>query len=154
MGQGAKLDERCGTLQYVAPEVRAGLSYDEKVDVWSVGSVLFTAMTGAHLYLGGEAEVTWKAKNGLVDFNRRFHRLTWSAQRFLKQLLKVDPECRLSAQDALEEPWLRQHAVASTGVKPAINSKHGIDKTTLVEMALKALTVGVMAVCALDDDDD
>lgn len=36
----------CGTPLYVSPELLSGNSYDEKVDLWSIGIVGFEMLTG------------------------------------------------------------------------------------------------------------
>ena len=35
-----------GTPEYMAPEVRNNLAYNEKCDIWSVGAILYTFLTG------------------------------------------------------------------------------------------------------------
>lgn len=34
-------DTFCGTLEYVSPEVAIGSRYDNKIDIWSVGVLIF-----------------------------------------------------------------------------------------------------------------
>ena len=43
---GESLTERLGTLTYLAPEIAAGKPYDQKVDMWSFGVVMYTVVTG------------------------------------------------------------------------------------------------------------
>jgi serine/threonine protein kinase len=31
----------CGSSHFMAPEIKAGDNYDEKVDIWSIGVVLY-----------------------------------------------------------------------------------------------------------------
>ena len=40
------LREKCGTPAYVAPEVLDGSGYDESVDIWAFGAVLFYLLSG------------------------------------------------------------------------------------------------------------
>ena len=36
----------CGTPIYLAPEMINNMVHDEKVDIWSIGDLLFELMTG------------------------------------------------------------------------------------------------------------
>jgi serine/threonine protein kinase len=36
----------CGTLDYVSPEVVEGHSYDEKIDIWSIGVLCYELSVG------------------------------------------------------------------------------------------------------------
>lgn len=100
----------CGTMLYVAPEVLAGRTYDDRCDIWSVGAVVYAMLTGRPLYTGSEKCVYSKSTKGQVDFCRTFNRLSKGAQDFVRHLLTVDPSERPSASQAMEHHWIRQMA--------------------------------------------
>lgn len=97
-----------GTLQYVAPEVICGRKYNEKVDLWSVGSVLYTLLTGEALFSGSEQEILQKNMACSVDACEVFGGLPGDAQDFVHSLLSSDPAARPTAQQALQNPWLHR----------------------------------------------
>ncbi|CAK9298311.1 unnamed protein product [Gordionus sp. m RMFG-2023] len=43
---GEKIKERVGTLDYVAPEIWLGKSYDFRVDIWALGVTMYKMLTG------------------------------------------------------------------------------------------------------------
>ncbi|CAK9298318.1 unnamed protein product [Gordionus sp. m RMFG-2023] len=43
---GEKTKERVGTLDYVAPEIWRGKSYDFRVDIWALGVTMYKMLTG------------------------------------------------------------------------------------------------------------
>lgn len=105
---GAKLTETVGTLQYVAPEVLLGHAYDEKVDIWSLGTVVYTLLTGTPLFGGSRRQIHKRKTTGNVYYSTYFRTgLTEEAKRFVRLLVNLDPQARPSAQEALEHPWLQ-----------------------------------------------
>ncbi|CAK9298248.1 unnamed protein product [Gordionus sp. m RMFG-2023] len=46
LSYGEKTKERVGTLDYVAPEIWRGKSYDFRVDIWALGVTMYKMLTG------------------------------------------------------------------------------------------------------------
>lgn len=117
LGFACRLNDRqrlrttCGTLQYMAPEV-VTKSYNEKVDVWSVGSMVYTMLTGQSLFMGADEEVFRKTTAGRPDFSDRYFGLSKSAKDFIALLLATNPSRRLSASEADKHAWLCDFACA------------------------------------------
>lgn len=147
LGFAAKIDPRkglqgrCGTLQYIAPEVLSGRSYNERVDIWSTGSVLYALLTGRALFSGDENEVAMKTRWGHVKYCRRFRALPKDAQDFVRSLLAKDPADRPSAWEALRHPWLRR--VAPQEAAAAERKEHRLPSAaTKMQDAGKSPTLG------------
>lgn len=54
---GAKLEDKCGTPCYVAPEILRAQGYREKSDIFSLGSVFFNIVTRRYLFNGKDVQV-------------------------------------------------------------------------------------------------
>jgi calcium/calmodulin-dependent protein kinase I len=102
------LKTRCGTPAFVAPEILVGQYYNTQVDMWSVGCLIY-------MLIGGYPPFQDETHRGLFrkirasDFT--FHEAYWknvslAAKQLITNLLTVDPECRLTAQESLESEWL------------------------------------------------
>lgn len=57
----------CGTFDYMAPEIMMNKAYDEKVDSWALGVLLYELTQGYPPFKGkfhtGSISDTWKFKN-------------------------------------------------------------------------------------------
>lgn len=105
-----KLKTIAGTPYYMAPELIAG-NYNEKVDTWSLGVLLYVFMSG-YLPFQGEnrTDVFTKIKNGRYHFNHaEFKVVSDEARDLIKKLLVVDANKRLSALEALNHNWFKQN---------------------------------------------
>ncbi|KAJ1472769.1 kinase-like domain-containing protein, partial [Baffinella frigidus] len=93
-----------GSPYYVAPEVLRANSahgYGPKVDIWSLGVVIYMMLCGCPPFTGGDnseiyaaiskGEYTWPADVDVSDL----------AKDFIKQLLTMDPGNRVSAAKVL-----------------------------------------------------
>ena len=59
-----KRETRCGTMDYLSPEMVSGLPYDHNVDIWAVGVMCFEFLTGVTpwgegVYLSGVCVCVW-----------------------------------------------------------------------------------------------
>jgi len=132
---GEKFTERCGTLQYMAPEVFKTSGYDEKVDIWSVGCTVYVMLTARSLYKGGETTVLEKSQEGKVDWSSRLDRFSDDARDFLFMLLNVDPSRRPSAEEALGHPWLERYASECQQSETSLLPEVAEDASTAAEVS-------------------
>ncbi|MED6136902.1 hypothetical protein PIB30_060034 [Stylosanthes scabra] len=97
-----------GTPYYVAPEVLMGREYDEKVDVWSCGVILYMMLAGAPPFYGDSAvEIFESVLRANLRFpSRVFRNVSPAAKDLLRKMICKDPSRRISAEQALRHPWI------------------------------------------------
>ncbi|KAK3010548.1 hypothetical protein RJ639_011159 [Escallonia herrerae] len=97
-----------GTPYYVAPEVLSGREYNEKVDVWSAGVVLYVMLAGVPPFYGETPAETFEAvlRGNLRFPTRIFRSVSPEAKDLLRKMLCKDPSRRLSADQVLRHPWV------------------------------------------------
>mmetsp|Transcript_54194 Transcript_54194/g.158231 ORF Transcript_54194/g.158231 Transcript_54194/m.158231 type:complete len:546 (-) Transcript_54194:196-1833(-) len=102
----------CGTLAYVAPEVLER-SYTSQCDMWSLGVIVFILLAGYMPFAGGNQQVQSRkiAEGNYTLRPERWNSVSKDATDFTKALLQVDPAKRLTAQTALEHPWIARRDV-------------------------------------------
>ncbi|XP_067625623.1 ovarian-specific serine/threonine-protein kinase Lok [Eurosta solidaginis] len=102
----------CGTPLYVAPEVlqTGGRgAYTKKVDIWSLGVVLFTCLSGT---LPFSDDFGTPASEQIKRGKFRFQHPSWKkvsqrATTLIKEMLVVDPKSRPTIDNILKSSWLR-----------------------------------------------
>ncbi|KAJ8909133.1 hypothetical protein NDN08_005827 [Rhodosorus marinus] len=96
-----------GTPFFVAPEVIRGEAYGPAVDIWSSGVLLYNMLSGQLPFEGGSlAEVLKRVKAGHVEFpEKKWGSISDEAKNFIRGLLRFHPGERLSAKQALADPW-------------------------------------------------
>lgn len=94
----------CGSPGYLAPEIALGKPYNEKVDIFAAGVVLYFAMSGALPFTGGDqAEALRCTAHVPVSFpENRFADVGVSTREFLEVVLRKRPVRRPTAAECLD----------------------------------------------------
>lgn len=112
---GTHLQTFCGTLAYLAPEVLArkhdntkSIVYSDKVDIWSIGCMLYVLLTGYLPFPQNTQQALYKGiLNGEFSTDiLREHMVSEEGINFIRSILQVDPTVRPSAAEALKLPWI------------------------------------------------
>ncbi|KAG4908496.1 hypothetical protein AAZX31_20G208700 [Glycine max] len=107
-GDGRSMSGVVGTPYYVAPEVLLGREYDEKVDVWSCGVILYIMLAGIPPFYGDSAAEIFEAvvRANLRFPSRIFRTVSPAAKDLLRKMISRDSSRRFSAEQALRHPWI------------------------------------------------
>ncbi|KAJ6757391.1 SERINE/THREONINE-PROTEIN KINASE [Salix koriyanagi] len=108
VGEEGTLSGVVGTPYYVAPEVVMGRDYNEKVDVWSAGVVLYVLLAGFPPFYGETVEEIFQAVvRGNLRFPPKvFRDVSPEAKDLLRKMICRDVSRRFSAEQALRHPWI------------------------------------------------
>jgi len=99
---------RCGSPDYVAPEVLTRVGYGRECDVWSCGCILYVLLCGFAPFTETENVRKFKQiEQGQFDFPKPFWlHVSEDAKDLISQMLRVDPEQRASAEEVLSHHWV------------------------------------------------
>jgi serine/threonine protein kinase len=99
----------CGTLAYVAPEVLKMEGYGREVDIWSIGVIMYVLLRGRLPFEGKKkSQIVSKTLSGKLFFDGDpvWEKISSEAKELIRALLQVDPERRISIDEALKHSWL------------------------------------------------
>ncbi|XP_029282234.1 ribosomal protein S6 kinase alpha-3-like [Cottoperca gobio] len=87
----------CYTANFVAPE-----GYDAACDIWSLGVLLYTMLTG-----GPPEEILARIGSGKFSLTGGYwNSVSAEAKDLVSKMLHVDPHRRLTAGQVLRHPWV------------------------------------------------
>ena len=102
-------------MEYIAPEIFARKPYSHKVDVWSLGILLYYLVTGGVFPFDDE-----KMDEGIIGKKivfthqeypeKYFGDKSKSLERLIDKALEKQPEQRISISNFLKEEWLNKYS--------------------------------------------
>ena len=104
------MTEKVGTAYYVSPEVLKG-NYDEKCDIWSAGVILYIIICGYPCFNGDDDdEIFYAIRKGKIQFpSPEWDNISQDVRILIKKMC-CSPDKRLTAEQVLQEMWVKDNA--------------------------------------------
>ena len=124
----------CGTPEYIAPEMLKKEGHDHRIDIWSVGVLMFELLSGYSPFAA-------KTNQDLYQ-NIRKLKIHWPAdmppvaKNLISKILKLDPKERLSLEEILKHKWFQQ----TPQIKPLLSNDLHTEKDLLMFHMLNMVT--------------
>ncbi|KAF2074966.1 hypothetical protein CYY_003751 [Polysphondylium violaceum] len=100
----------CGTLEYLPPEVVQSKDYDQTVDVWSLGILIYEFLYGSSPFNSEkEQDILSKIKDNHYEFPSDVY-VSDEAKDLISRLLNSDPYQRISLEETINHPWIKRFA--------------------------------------------
>ena len=108
----------CGTLDYMAPEIISGQSYNNKIDIWALGVLLYEMIQGSSpVYIIGKQEKSNKTA-GLINFSSNFSQ---SAKKLIEKMLAEDPNKRPTIHEIFEDKWMLRYSLDKSDLEKGVS---------------------------------
>ncbi|XP_078516179.1 ribosomal protein S6 kinase alpha-5 isoform X2 [Lissotriton helveticus] len=139
----------CFTLHYAAPELLSHSGYDESCDLWSLGVILYTMLSGQvpfqclekSLTCTSAEEIMKNIKKGDFSFEgEAWRNVSLEAKDLIKGLLTVDPNKRIKMNSLRYNEWLQDGSQLSSNplMTPDILGSSGAVVHTCVKATFHA----------------
>ena len=97
-----------GTPYYMSPEMIEGI-YHYKSDLWSIGVILYSLITGKYPFNGKDKNEVFSLINSGKYNKKNLNKKNYSieAKNLIKKIFTVDLNKRISIEDALNDDWFK-----------------------------------------------
>lgn len=111
------LQTPCYTPYYVAPEVLGPEKYDKSCDMWSLGVIMYILLCGFPPFYSNTGQaispgMRQRIRLGQYEFpDPEWDEVSDEAKELIIQLLKTDPNERMTITQFMNHPWISQSMV-------------------------------------------
>ena len=120
-----QMRQSCGTPGYVAPEILFKKQYDQKIDCWSTGVIVYILLCGYPPFYGDtDKEIYSMIKKGDFEFDSpSWDCISQTAMDFINSLLEVNAQMRFSAEQALRHEWIVNEMKSEVDISVQVKEK-------------------------------
>ena len=105
LSKGQFCSAYCGTPEYVSPEVIKKYPYNEKVDIWGIGVLIFELVFGYPPFTSNFNEDRFNnIKEGKINWPKDLNDM--ELKDLIEKILKVNPKDRISLDEIEKHQWL------------------------------------------------
>ena len=120
----------CGTPLYRPPEMVFESDYDERIDIWSIGVLLFELSTGKIPFQGNDIETV---KENISQLNISWpNNIDSDIKDLCSKILKINPNHRPEIENILEHKFFKKYLGIGDVNKNLITPKKSLNKIFLV----------------------
>ncbi|TNV86078.1 hypothetical protein FGO68_gene3298 [Halteria grandinella] len=162
INQQEQVDDKVGTLVYMAPEQASYKSYSKRIDLWSVGIIMYQLMSqGKHPLYDKEKDSYYdylqKLRQIAREENKGAEHLQWRfpqnfselAKDFFSKLCSYPASERYDCKMALEHPWITrkggQEDIPLTRKQKLTIFNRGMDLKRAIKSVLFCAVIGQTA---------
>lgn len=123
------LKTRLGSPNYMAPEILRKEPYDFKVDVWSLGVIMYILLCGYPPFAGdGMPEMFEMIKEGKFEFHPEYwENVSSEAKDLIANMLVLDASKRFTIEQCLAHPFMSMdHSVNERDITPVVSELKGL----------------------------
>lgn len=125
--EGQKRYSRCGTPNYLAPEIINGHGHSYAVDIWALGCILYTMLQGTPPFQGQNVTSTYhNILNGQYKCPTSLHPI---AKVFIVSCLNADPSLRPNVYQLASTQFLSARNVKP--IPPNLNEQTAQNETAM-----------------------
>lgn len=121
--------ETLGSYEFLAPEIYKNEFYTNKVDIWSLGVSLFVILTGKYptcSYSRNPKRCVYLIINGILNYKLLSDiGISTDAIDLIKKMCNIDPDLRITAEEALKHPWITKNINANNSEIGDVLSESG-----------------------------
>ena len=115
----------CGTPEYIAPEMLSKKGHDTRVDIWSIGILMFELLSGYSPFV---AKTNQELYQNIKKLKIRWPKdMPPLAKNLISRILKLNPIERPSFDEILNHQWFKQTKM----IKPLLENKMKTNKDLL-----------------------
>ena len=142
------LKTRCGSLEYAAPELlekRKYGRYDQAIDIWSSGVVLYAMLTGQLPFNSEQQEDRTTAlfdqiKKGLIETHmNQLKSVSFEARSLLNNVICVGVDMRFSVSQIKSHSWFLEVELVDEPEFPSLNLHQQMEVARTVQKKLKLM---------------